>query len=220
MGQYYKPIILKKDKKTPVAFASCYDFGSGAKLMEHSYIGNDFVGFIERQLLNNPQPIVWAGDYADAEPFEDIPKNVTKRMLKENGYYKNDIKELESEGVNLYSVCGYGNVAKLTHDIEFKENENRYNYNFKGVGVNLRESRYIVNHDKKEFVDKSTVPKIVGWGAKINPLPLLTCEGNNRGGGDFRGDEKGLVGSWARDVISLESKRPKGFKKLVFDLVE
>jgi hypothetical protein len=51
---------------------------------------------------------------------------------------------------------------------------------------------------------------------------LLTCEGNNRGGGDFRG-ESDLVGSWARDTISIESRKadiPKGYTELIFDLVE
>lgn len=81
------------------------------------------------------------------------------------------------------------------------------------IKVNLRESRFIINHTKKEFVDKQAVPNKDGW--RIHPLPLLTCEGNGRGGGDYNssnGEE--YVGTWARDVISVASKKPKGYKEI------
>jgi hypothetical protein len=85
----------------------------------------------------------------------------------------------------------------------------------------ITKTKYLVNHDKKQFVNKTNVPKDRdGW--RIHPLPLLTCEGNGRGGGDFRGDSD-LVGSWARDIISVESTKstiPKGYTELIFDLTE
>lgn len=79
---------------------------------------------------------------------------------------------------------------------------------------------YLVNHTKKEYVNKMEVPAdIDGW--IIHPLPLLTCEGNGRGGGDYRG-ESPLVGIWARDLISIELNLEefKDYKELTFDLVE
>ena len=79
---------------------------------------------------------------------------------------------------------------------------------------NTRETRYVVNHSRHLFVDKYNVKEIKDWkGAKIHPLPLLTCEGNGRGGGDFRG-ENVWVGTWARDIISVESKKPKGYTEI------
>ena len=57
------------------------------------------------------------------------------------------------------------------------------------------------------------VKKIPNWGAKIHPLPLLTCEGNGRGGGDFSGENE-FVGSWARDVVSIEFDAPEGFTEI------
>jgi hypothetical protein len=82
-----------------------------------------------------------------------------------------------------------------------------------------RESRYLVNYTKGLFVDKNATPDSDGW--RIHPLPLLTCEGNGQGGGDYFGDDtNSLIGSWARDIISVEAKKPKGFKELIFDLVE
>ena len=69
------------------------------------------------------------------------------------------------------------------------------------------------------FVDKTKVPDNDGWA--IHPLPLLTCEGNGRGGGDFYG-RRGmkLVGSWARHRISVSNKVPKGYKEIKFNLIE
>jgi hypothetical protein len=77
--------------------------------------------------------------------------------------------------------------------------------------------RYIINHDKKLYVDKTKIANNDGW--RIHPLPLLTCEGNGRGGGDYRGEEP-IVGSWARDVISVESEMPKDYDEILFTCVE
>jgi hypothetical protein len=85
------------------------------------------------------------------------------------------------------------------------------------TAATLGEHPFLVNHTKRQFVDKSKVPKGLG-GFQIHPLPLLTCEGNGRGGGDFDG-ESPLIGSWARDVISAEKTAPADFTELAFDLV-
>lgn len=83
--------------------------------------------------------------------------------------------------------------------------------------LSILDSLYVINHTKKQFVDKSKVPNNDGW--RIHPLPLLTCEGNGRGGGDFR-KESPLVGCWARDIISVDNEVPQGYKELTFDLSE
>jgi len=66
----------------------------------------------------------------------------------------------------------------------------------------MSEYRYIVNHTKCLFVDKQK-------SSSIHPLPLLTCEGNGRGGGDYHGTNEHLCGTWARDVISVEIEEPE-----------
>ena len=180
MGQYYKPIILKdnKSKKTIDKWVYSWDYGNGLKLMEHSYVGNNFVNVVENELKENPQRLVWAGDYAD------------------------HCKGRES---NLYD---------RTHRYEDNKIVNG-NEDF-----NHEVYRYIVNHSKKQFVDKTKLQDIEGWeGTQINPLPILTSEGNGSGGGDFRGENK-YIGTWARDVISIEMKQPKGFKEITPDFVE
>ena len=174
MGQYYKAVILDKNKKKVNKWLYSHDFGSGLKLMEHSWFENEFVKSFERLILNKPEHVVWGGDYADK------------------------CKGLKT---NVYDRCKDSN--KVPKDEVYP--------------VSVLASRYIINHSKKEYVDKTKIPDNDGW--YIHPLPLLTCEGNGRGGGDFRGDSD-LIGSWARDLISIGRDVPEGYKELIFDLVE
>ena len=67
---------------------------------------------------------------------------------------------------------------------------------------------YIINHSKKLFVDKQKH-------TLIHPLPLLTAEGNGRGGGDYRGSKIELAGTWARDVLSVEKEMPSDYDELI-----
>lgn len=186
MGQYYKPMNI--DKKQ---YVYSHDYGNGLKLMEHSWIGNDFVGAVESLLVKGGawymDRIVWGGDYADHE-------------LDESG---NDT------GTNLFGLID-DDTQKLRPNVP------------------KRKFRYIVNLDTREFVDKNKVPVSEYWedpktGIKhpfsIHPLPLLTCEGNGRGGGDYHGDSS-LVGIWARQRVIVSSSKPKNCKELIFGLVE
>lgn len=109
---------------------------------------------------------------------------------------------LEGQEVNTFDLC----------EIDTKVQPNQ--------SVGLREGRYIVNHTKKEYVDKQRVARSIdGW--RIHPLPLLTCEGNGQGGGDFYGESgKEYVGIWARDVISIEGNKPEGYTQIKPNFVE
>ena len=221
MGQYYKPIILDEKKVKPKFTAYTHDFGCGLKLMEHSWMKNSFVGFIERQLINNPQPIVWAGDYADDEDLTRVKLNRTQ-LNNIAADYGCSVDELKEKGLNLYDIA---NATAITLTLD-KPVEDVYNHDF-NLSVGKR-FKYLVNHDKKEFVDKTKVP-IDNDGWQIHPLPLLTCEGNDRGGGDYRINETvekkcntNLIGYWSRDNVSVESRKSdfKGYKEIIFDLVE
>ncbi len=83
----------------------------------------------------------------------------------------------------LYSVCAEDAVLHIPGISE----------------KNVKEYHYIVNHTKKMYVDKRCCGD-----QDIHPLPLLTCEGNGRGGGDYHGSCEEYVGTWARDIISVE----------------
>lgn len=175
MGQYYYPIILSADGKI-VVWMCAHNYRNGLKLTEHSYLGNNFVSTFEYGLSpdgpHHKSRVVWAGDYADADPNQEN---------------------------NLYRMC---------------DEYNMINPQEKDTTI----YRYIINHSKKQFVDKMA-SKAEEEGMKYHPLPLLTCEGNGRGGGDYRGDSP-LIGSWARDVISVEVEAPADYKELVFNLLE
>ena len=95
----------------------------------------------------------------------------------------------------------------------------------------MKKLNYLVNLDTNEFVDFRKVPvssegdwtdkkgKTHHYTMKIHPLPLLTCEGNGRGGGDYH-KQNPLVGKWARNRVVILSTKPKNGKEIVFDLVE
>lgn len=173
MGQYYRPIILEKDDTTqPVQSWYSHDYGNGLKLMEHSWIDNNFVAEVEHYLLNNPQRLVWEGDYADEELYNSV-KNMKVQP-------KTPIK--------------YEDVWNGTVKTDFDFNE-------------LHDT-YVVNHDKKEFYKRPEPVKNNGeW--NINPLPLLTSEGNGQGGGDYFGEAcEEMVGTWARNLIELTKEHP------------
>lgn len=66
MGQYYMPII-KRGKKLRRVYS--HDFGNGFKLIEHSYINNNFVNIVANNLVENPAQLYWVGDYAEERDF-------------------------------------------------------------------------------------------------------------------------------------------------------
>ena len=168
MGQYYKAIALDKQE-----WMCPHDYDNGLKLMEHSWIKNNFVSAVESLLIPggdwHEDRIVWAGDYAD--PDEDNLDNLYSQY------------ESEPKKVKIPKISKYG------------------------------PGRFIVNHTENQYIDKATLSKDNdGW--TIHPLPLLTCEGNGRGGGDYRRDNS-HIGDWARDQISIEKEKPEDFEEII-----
>jgi len=174
-------------------FIKPHDYGNGAKLMEHSYIENTLLDTVEH--LFSPKGhwhktrFVWAGDYMD-------------------------------EGLFIEPLAQKGNIRAL-----FPKEDTLYEYaseHFKTISEKKSYDptlRFIVNHTKKEYVDKEKV-RTGEYDMKIHPLPLLTSSGNGRGGGDYHDDSSPYVGSWAGDVISMETSIPDGYKEIVPDFLE
>ncbi|MGV9823453.1 hypothetical protein [Nocardia xishanensis] len=175
MGQYYRAVLLADDGTEITGYLPPWDYGPSLKLMEHSWLGNEFVQAVER-VLTSPTRLVWAGDYADSEP---------------------------------------GSTSNLFHKTETATK-------IPSPG-DVPVGRYVINHDKRTYVDKTTVVANA-VGLAIHPLPVLTVEGNGRGGGDLReGSVTGditLVGTWARDRITVADTVPDGYQALEFDLIE
>ncbi len=121
MGQYYKPINLKSFE-----FEESWDFDNGSKLMEHSWIGNDFVGSIMKLLTKGNKwykgKIVWAGDYS-------------KPIYKKLNFYGLccDEEDLEKGDINLFN--------KIQSKEYLSEEEQK--------------KAIIVNHSRKEYVKLS-----------------------------------------------------------------
>ncbi|KAH3759703.1 hypothetical protein Pelo_8487 [Pelomyxa schiedti] len=208
MGQYYRAIILfaRRDgtttKEVIRLWLSPYDYPDCfSKLMEHSYQGDEFVTAFEF-LLTPEGPAhmsrcVWAGDYADKEP-DDRARDAAS-----------DDDEEEEEDSDVGDEEGCRNLYEMADD----------DTRVRPPARSTDAYRYIVNHSKGQYVDKSRLGEEPnGW--RIHPLPLLIAEGNGRGGGDFCGRDADMVGAWARDVISVEKTVPAGFAELEVGFTE
>lgn len=70
MGQYYVAVFTNEKKDKVLHSLDPYHYGcNGCKLMEHSYLRNDFVAAVVNFLVKNGGGnLVWAGDYADEVP--------------------------------------------------------------------------------------------------------------------------------------------------------
>lgn len=208
MRQDYKLCALnkkgKKDaNKGKIALAiTSWTYDNGAKLMEFSYIGNDFVNAFEQAINKESgeyagKPVVCAGDYADEEE-----KQITKTEAKTMGFDKEHMELVVGEYPSIYALA---NVW---------ENKNgRY-------AETGKHYRYIINEDKKLFIDTNRlVPDQDGF--IIHPLPLLICEGNGEGLGDYHGTCEDKVGTWARDVVVTSDNRPdKTYKEVLYKFKE
>lgn len=186
MGQYYKPVNLDKQE-----FIRSSDYGSGLKLMEHSWLYSPMVCAVVLALAPHGtwyrDRLVWAGDYMDG------------------------IKGKTTNDKTLYDCCR-------------DQNDKDQKPCITQLRLRLADGpmpQLIVNHDTMEYVKLSGLPEEdpsdKGW--HIHPLPLLTCSGNGRGGGDFRKDNP-YVGTWAGQRISAEYNIPDGYNELFPNFTE
>jgi len=182
IGQYYKPINLCLRE-----YAYSHDYDQGLKLMEHSWVGNVFVGVIMNLLKKGGRwykhKIIWCGDYAEVN-IDVLPDK--KKLMAE---------ALDGE-VKLYDF-----VEKNGTLIKDKQS----------MDIDEQKKAILINHTKKEYVMYSKLNVEPDWA--INPLPLLTAKGNGSGGGDYRGSNEDEVGSWAGDSLSVEFEEPKGYRE-------
>jgi hypothetical protein len=207
MGQYYKPASL--DKKE---WLYSWSYGSGLKLMEHSWMRNPLVLAVERLLIPGgawyKTRIVWSGDYSEKKELisEEIRNEFGEWYRRNHPDYA--IRYPQNQTPNVYDMC--------MDKIEENEDEEKIpspDWSFKEThpepltDKESAEYKFIVNHTKEMFIDKSKVPMDKeGW--KVHPLPLITADSN--GGGGSYGSKHGenLFGLWCGDIISLEKNVP------------
>ncbi len=108
----------------------------------------------------------------------------------------------EPQGDNIYSKCHFGD----------------YNHQ-SPPAYDTRCYRYIVNHTKKQYVDKypnGDCGKIFRTDTyKTHPLPLLVMDNNYGGKGSYEGNNEHLLGKWCGDIISMEVNQPDNYKELI-----
>ena len=95
MGQYYKPVVLKEDYENEsfpcILSLTPWKMGNGAKLMEHSYVGNNFVEAFAQIIHKNNKKgyadnrVVWCGDYS--EPINDNSIYHLAKQCEASGFY-------------------------------------------------------------------------------------------------------------------------------------
>ena len=220
MGQYYK--IINIDKKE---FMRSWDYGCGAKLMEHSYMGDDgkgnnFSGAFIQLLMGDwyRDSVVLCGDYADEEYMLDNYTDLWELLTEKNPWLRNR-KEYDGK---YYSRSLYDCDDEDLGDIGYKK--------LTGIEQTDKCPRYALNFNKHEYVDLYN-PSLKAWdytdeetGEKrtvlIFALNLLLAVGNGLGGGDYSGEDEQLVGHWAGDSIGLEDEIPDGFTELSVGFTE
>ena len=196
MGQYYVAVILGPagEKREFIrCWVDSWHYGNGSKLMEHSYSGGKFVGAVE--WLLSPLGPFWKSRLVWAGDYADEEASVS---VEAGGVY--------NEQQNLYHMA----LSDAGPEAGKRQTP---------PAVDMSEYRYVVNHTQKVYVDKNTTDADDS-GYNIHPLPLLTAEGNGRGGGDFRGTGEQDVGSWARDVISMEREPPADYEFVSYEFRE
>lgn len=164
---------------------------------------------------NKPENIM-----AFLEAFINSGMKLTEHSYLTNTFVNTFEYQLTKEGMfHKTRVVWAGDYADKEKDSECNLHNLTEKYpdkSLNSLNVPIRVTKnfhYIVNHTKKQYTDKRK-QKI------YHPLPLLTAEGNGRGGGDYNGKGENLIGIWARDVISVEKEIPDNYNELICEFDE
>lgn len=79
MGQYYRAVTLGPRFGVKNVFSS-WEYANGAKLMEHSYVGNNFVNAVLHEIFYQRRRIAWMGDYS-CDDFNE--RSYAKKLSEE-----------------------------------------------------------------------------------------------------------------------------------------
>jgi len=199
MGQYYRPLLISKDGAKRSALAHTFD--NGLKLMEHSWVGNNFVNAVLHEMVNKPTRLAWLGDYSDSAVEEEC--NLGGGYITSVSEFLKMFNYLWGEDCAPNDLPGDSPTFKLD-----REHADCYI-------VNLTKRCYI---DMEQYVKRNIhKPPYDDHEWCVHPLPLLTALGNGMGGGDYRGEEgKDNIGSWAFDEIYVTYLRPGTMEAVEF----
>jgi len=163
---------------------------SGLKLIEHSWLENDFVNGVLESIWGNPCNVAWVGDYA----YDD--SDFCQRYTKD------------------------------TYETVWGDGQDERERPFDEVPA-IHKDGYILNLDKGVYIDLKRYASVAGFKPKwsdqtltIHPLPILTCIGNGRGGGDYWGTNMDMVGTWAMDKIVFTEEWPCAFREIDYNTIK
>ena len=209
MGQYYVPTLINEDGSIRTLCSHAYD--NGLKLMEHSYIGNNFVNAALTLIWKTPTRVAWIGDYSDE--------------FRGDAYEQ---KLAHGDFMHYYAAAWSDGREDLRVQPEPRE-----------IFTLRIKRRYLVNHTQKLYLHIGEYIAANKWQEKgmwnrgkyaplstydmcVNPLPLLTACGNGRGGGDYHSNypDYDKIGTWAFDLIECTDKRPAGYEPAQYRFTE
>lgn len=197
MGQYYRAMLIDDDCNIQLLVS--HDFRNGAKLMEHSYLGNNFVLAVYSILEKKPARLVWMGDYA---------VDAVGQLCNFGGGFITD-KDMFSAYYQLAWEDGNGNAGKRVQYIRPSD--------VCTDAVLDWSQLYIVNRTKGCYIDLAQyAEQFAALEYILDPLPLLTSVGNGLGGGDYFGCRKEDAGTWAFDKISITTLEPTKLAKKIY----
>lgn len=210
MGQYYTPTIISVDGEFKTLYS--YEFESGLKLMEHSWVGNEFVNAVYSRIHKQRAIIAWIGDYSDdsKKDYETGDEPFTRTIP-------------HKDFIRYYKLAMSEKKIHLIHASEFSKAD-------LNIFKQKTKSMYLVNHTEKRYLDLTKYIKRCRYKNNpkdkyywcINPLPLLTACGNGRGGGDYREGHPGYkdVGVWAFHTLEYTDMIPAGYAEAVYSFSE
>lgn len=189
MGQYYKTVIIAEEsdseKKIVTIDNDCAFIGwIGLKLMEHSYLNNEWTDALAYLIYHHKVRVAHVGDYANEFPQYELA-------------YNDHVSRTPLNIRNIWGKDLYNDEGLL----------NRFDYSNKYL-INWDKKLYI---DFDKYKRKSTTPW--SDEVYVCPFTLLTALGNGRGGGDYYDEYPNaeIIGSWAWDSISIEDSKPEDF---------
>ena len=199
MGQYYRPLIIREDGELEILRSS--DFDNLQKLMEHSWVQNNFVNAVYVLLWNNPCRVAWLGDYAQDDSYRFCEKAGGKKQ-----YYK------------------YCNAVWGTGKKQFVKPSRFQEYDLINFLTTETKGTYLINHTQKVYLslERYMLKSMITYGNEpwcISPLPLLTACANHSGG-SYRGTDMKHVGSWAFDKIEYTDSVPATYTEVAIRFIE
>ena len=113
MWQYYKAALISEDK---IKVINC----SWSKMMEHAWIWNKTMDIVHKELLNNPQRVVWVWDYSCCSPFVWVYKGFEKIDVPNAEWL--EVWRFEDIYVINHDKKCYINISEQEFDKELQDN--------------------------------------------------------------------------------------------------